>query len=68
MEAISLLLFKEGYTILPLPDGTQPKYFGIDENMVWKNGISVPAALNHNVKTYDQNRIGLLRLMIVMLS
>lgn len=48
MEAISLLLFKEGFSVMPLPNGTALKYFGIDENLVWRNGISVPAAVNHN--------------------
>jgi hypothetical protein len=68
MEAISLLLFKEGYTIMPLVDGITPKYFGIDENLVWRNGISVPAAVNHHNFTYDKNRIDLLRLVITVLS
>jgi hypothetical protein len=68
MEAISLLLFKEGFTIQPLTDGVSPKYFGIDENLVWRNGISVPAAVNHNFYTYDKNRIDLLRLTITILS
>jgi hypothetical protein len=68
MESISLLLFKEGFTIQPLPDGVSPQYFGIDENLVWRNGISCPAALNHNVYTYDKNRINLLRLSITVLS
>ena len=68
MEAISLLLFKEGFTILPLPDGTNPQHFGIDENLVWRNGISVPAAVNHTSYQYDKNRIDLLRLVITVLS
>jgi len=41
MEAISMLLFKEGYTIQPMPDGVPTQYYGIDENLVWRNGISV---------------------------
>ena len=45
MEAISLLLFKEGFTIQPMPDGVSPQYYGIDEHMVWRSGISVPAAV-----------------------
>lgn len=49
MEAISLLLFKEGFTIQPMPDGVSPQYYGIDEHMVWRSGISVPAAVNHSV-------------------
>ena len=68
MEAISLLLFKEGFTIMQLPDGTNPQHFGIDENLVWRNGISVPAALNHSNYQYDKNRIDLLRLVITILS
>jgi len=68
MEAISLLLFKEGYTIMPLPDGVSPQYYGIDSNLVWRNGISVPDAVNHNAQQYDKNRIDLLRLVITMLS
>lgn len=68
MEAVSLLLFKEGFTISPLGEGLSPQYFGIDENLVWKNGISVPAAVNHGVFTYDKNRIDLLRLIITILS
>ena len=68
MEAISLLLFKEGFSILPLADGVSPKYYGIDENLVWKNGISVPAAVNHSATVYDRNRIDLLRLTITILS
>ena len=64
MEAISLLLFKEGFTIMPLPDGFAPQYYGIDENLVWRSGISVPGATNHNNyqyynydyhNTYDNN-------------
>ena len=68
MEAISLLLFKEGFTIMPLPDGVSPQYYGIDQNLVWRNGISVPDAVNHNAQQYDKNRIDLLRLVITMLS
>ena len=68
MEAISILLFKEGFTIQPLSSGLSPQYFGIDENLVWKSGISVPAAVNHSVNTYDKNRIDLLRLLITVLS
>ena len=68
MESISILLFKEGFTIQPLPNGTSAQYFGIDENLVWKNGISVPSAANHAVYMYDKNRIDLLRLIITVLS
>ena len=68
MESISLLLFKEGFTVAPLPDGVSPQYYGIDENLVWRNGISVPAAANHSNYQYDKNRIDLLRLVITILS
>ena len=50
MESMSLLFFKEGFTIQPLADGVSHQYYGIDENLVWKSGISVPAAFNHNVQ------------------
>lgn len=68
MEAISLLLFKEGFTILPMADGVSSQYYGIDENLVWRSGISVPAAVNHNAFQFDRNRIDLLRLVITVLS
>ena len=63
-----MLLFKEGFTVQPLPDGQSPQYYGIDENLIWRNGISIPAAVNHNVYIYDKNRIDLLRLVITILS
>ena len=53
---------------MPLPDGVSPQYYGIDQNLVWRNGISVPDAVNHNAQQYDKNRIDLLRLVITMLS
>lgn len=68
MEAVSLLLFKEGFTIQPLPDGVAHQQFGIDENLVWKNGISVPVAANHHNTQFDKNRIDLLRLLVTVLS
>lgn len=67
MEAISILLFKPGFTIAPL-NGVSPQMYAIDENLVWRSGITVLDATNHNVYEYDQNRIALLRLIIVMLS
>ena len=68
MEAISILLFKEGFTIQPLLEGIRADLVGIDENLVWKSGISVPMATNHENYTYDKNRISLLRLAITVLS
>lgn len=41
---------------------------GIDEKLVWKSGISIPEAPNHNINSYNQNRIDLMRLMIIILS
>ena len=68
MEAISILLFKEGFTVQPLAEGMRPDYVGIDENLVWRSGISVPMAANHENYSYDRNRISLLRLAITILS
>jgi hypothetical protein len=68
MEAISILLFKEGFTVQPLAEGLRADYVGIDENLVWRSGISVPMATNHENYNYDRNRISLLRLAITVLS
>jgi hypothetical protein len=68
MEAISVLNFKEGFTIEQVPGGKQPDVFGIDEYYVWRNGISVPAAMNHESMQFNKNRASLLRLMITTLS
>ena len=67
MEAVSILLFKPCFTIQSL-NGAQPNLYAIDENLVWKSGITVLEASNHFKTEFDQNRISLLRLMIVMLS
>jgi hypothetical protein len=67
MEAISLLLFKPGFTVQSL-GGAQPNLFAIDENLVWRSGVTVLEASNHASREFDQNRSSLLRLMIVMLS
>ena len=53
---------------MPLAENIHPLYFGIDENLVWRSGISVPAATNHDVFKFDKNRIELLRLIITILS
>ena len=47
MESISILLFKPGFTIAPLPQGVSSNPTIIDENVVWKSGISVMDAVNH---------------------
>ena len=53
MEAISLLLFKPGFTIAPLDDDYQPSLTGIDEQLVWKSGITIMEARNHYETQYD---------------
>lgn len=49
MESISLLLFKPGFTVQDVPAGLDLQYFAIDEQLVWKSGITVPEAPNHHV-------------------
>lgn len=44
------------------------KNSGIDEQLVWKSGISIPEAPNHYINTYNQVRMDLLRLLIIVLS
>jgi hypothetical protein len=44
------------------------KLVGIDENMVWKSGISVLEAKNHATNSYNQNRVSLMFLMVTLLS
>ena len=68
MESISMLLFKPGFTIAPLEDDYEPSVSGIDDQLVWKSGISIMEARNHYHSQYDPNRISLIRLMIVLLS
>jgi len=40
----------------------------IDDDVVWKAGISVNESPNHKISVYDTNRISLLNLMISLLS
>ena len=77
MESISILLFKPGFTVQEVPDGAELQYYGkpkrlniigIDEQLVWKSGISIPEAPNHYLNTYNAPRIALLRLLIIILS
>ena len=68
MESISILLFKPGFTIKPLPEDYVPSVSGIDDQLVWKSGISIMEAENHYETQYDPNRITLVRLMITLLS
>jgi hypothetical protein len=35
---------------------------------VWREGISVQQSPNHRVRTFDQNRISILHLLIALLS
>jgi len=53
MDAISILLFKPGFTIQELPEGTEVQTQAIDENCVWKSGISVLEASNHYNNSYN---------------
>ena len=68
MESISMLLFKPGFTIAPLEEDYVPSVSGIDDQLVWKSGISIMEARNHYETQYDPNRISLVRLMIILLS
>lgn len=68
MEAISLLLFKPGFTIKEVGSEVDLNYFAIDENLVWKSGVSVQDCPNHYETAYYRNRIDLLRLLTVILS
>jgi hypothetical protein len=68
MESISILLFKPGFSIQEVPEGQEVNLFGIDDKLVWKSGISVMDSPNTHNQSYNQVRIQLLRLMIVILS
>jgi hypothetical protein len=49
MESISILLFKPGFSIQDVPGTTEFNYFVIDENLIWKAGVTVMEAPNtHN--------------------
>jgi hypothetical protein len=43
-------------------------FLGIDEQIVWKSGISIPEAPNHYYNNYNPVRIDLMRLLIIILS
>jgi hypothetical protein len=68
MESISVLLFKPGFSVQEVPGTAELSYFIIDENLIWKGGITVPEAPNTAVHSFNQVRIQLLRLLIVVLS
>lgn len=40
----------------------------IDDDVVWRSGLSVSDASNHSIRTYDSNRVSLLHLLISLLS
>jgi len=40
----------------------------IDDDIVWREGISVNEAPNHKIRTFDSNRISILHLLISLLS
>ena len=68
MESISILLFKPGFSIQDVPGTSEFNLFGIDENLIWKAGITVMDAPNTHNQGYNQVRIQLLRLLIIILS
>lgn len=69
-EGILTMLFKPGFTIRPLPkDVSEINKRGIDQNALWKNGVSTSGDVyNHYYTNYDANRISLLRLLLVCIS
>jgi hypothetical protein len=49
MESVSILLFKPGFSIQDVQATTELNLFGIDENLIWKAGVTVIEAPNtHN--------------------
>jgi hypothetical protein len=66
-EGILLMLFKPGYAVRPLAsDVSAVNNKGIDQNVLWKNGVSTSGDVyNHYYTNYDSNRIALLRLLLV---
>jgi len=62
MDSLATLLFKPGFTVQALPQDRPPQHFCksknndavvIDENLVWKSGISVSEAPNHYNTQFD---------------
>lgn len=66
-EAILILLFKPGFTVRTLSgDNRNINSKGIDQNVLWKNGVSTSGDVyNHYYSNFDANRISLLRLLLV---
>jgi len=56
--------------VRPLEDDTSPlNKRGIDQNALWRNGVSTSGDVyNHFYTNYDTNRIALLRLLLVIVS
>lgn len=68
-DTILYMLFKPGFTIRPLEDEGVINTKAIDQNALWKNGISTSGDVyNHYYTNYDENRTLLLRLMLVLIS
>ena len=66
-EGILIMLFKPGFTVKELPsDVANINSKGIDQNVLWKNGVSTSGDVhNHYTSSYDKNRISLLRLLLI---
>ena len=69
-EGILIMLFKPGFTVKQLPsDVVSINSKGIDQNVLWKNGVSTSGDVhNHYTDTYDKNKISLLRLLLICIS
>lgn len=69
-QGILLMLFKPGFSVRVLTeDITNLNTTGIDQNVLWKNGVSTSGDVyNHYYTNFDANRISLLRLMLVCVS
>jgi hypothetical protein len=65
-DGILNMLFKPGFTIRPLPSDDIVNTKAIDQNALWRNGISTSGDVyNHYYLNYDEHRIMLLRLLLV---
>lgn len=63
------MLFKPGFSVRPLPTDVKATNKGIDQNLLWRNGVSTSGDVyNHYYSTYDRNRTSLLRLLLVCIS
>lgn len=65
-DAILDSLFKPGLTIRPMTIDDVVNSKAIDQNALWRNGISTSGDVyNHHYTTYDENRTQILRLLLV---